>query len=251
MLEGEQQDANIEVESSEPSVETSPVENTETSPEPAQKQVPFNQDPRIQDYIERQIAKRDEQYQRQMAEMQARFQEQFAPKPEKQVNPFVQKLREIDPSYAEYIESLEGRANKVDNLEKTLQRYEQQQLVAKYETAVERMHTESKTPEEIKPFIREQLDAMALSGRLQSPDQVQDVYKTVLARYTTLIDGLKRAERASYVQDKSKDTTAPTSQPKGKAPARNEKGQFTGDKEADLANIARRALKRARAEHDV
>lgn len=218
-----------------------------------EQQVPFHQDPRIQDYLERQLSRQTEAYQRQISEMEQRLQSTFEsklPKQEKQANEFVQRLREINPAYAEYIEQLEQRANKVESVESRLARYEHQTVVQQYESTVDRLHGEMKTSPEVKDFIKEQLDAMAVAGRINM-EQVPSAYKALHDKYSKLLDGVKRAERASYVQAKTQDSSSPTSQPKGKTPGRDEKGRFSGNRENDLAALAARAVKMAKAGNEI
>lgn len=256
MLEGDeiiQQDANYE-DSSEPQDETSP-ENISApeveSAQPEPKQVPFHEDPRVQDYIQRQIARQSETYEQKLQEMQRSLQERQQQAQPKQANPFVEKLREIDPAYADYIEGLETRANKVQDVEARIAAYEQQQIVEKYENTVNSLHSELKVSDELKPFIKEHLDSMALSGKLKDLSQVKDAYREVHNRYQSFLDAQRRNERASYVQSKSKDASVPSSQPKGKAPARDQSGRFTGNADQDLSSVVKRALKISRAENDI
>lgn len=256
----QQQGAN-EAESPEPQeqsaepIQESPAKETQSaqSPEP---NVPFHEHPRFKELIEerRQYADRVSQYESRFAEMERRLQDQAQqrPEPHKQVNPFVAKLKEIDPAYGQWAENMEQRAQQAEVLAREMQEIKQERIRSEYETTVSKLHSDSKVPESLRPFIREQLDALALSGQIRSVKDVPNAYKAIQEKYTSLIDGIKREERASYVSAKSQDASAPTSQPKGKAPSRNDRGQFTsGDRETDMAMLVKRALKISKAENDI
>lgn len=256
-----QQDAQTPESSAPEQTADSSNQNTDTSSESvaqAHDNTPFHKHPRWQEMMEKARAAEErnsqyqsqlEQYQRKMAELENRFQSFAAPKPE--VNPFVSKLKEIDPKYGEWAETIESRATKAEQLEQELQQMRYERLVEKYESSVGRLHDEHKTPAEVRDLIKSQLDAEALSGRVSMKD-LPSHYKQLSERYGKLIENVKRAERESYVKAKTTDAKAPVSQPKGApAPARNNKGQFTGDRETDLANIAKRAIRIAKGEGDI
>lgn len=262
-VQGEQaqQDANQIEESSEPQTQSTDSKTLDSSAqtevvaatEQSEQEKPFHEHPRFQELIQknREAEQRAAQYEQMMADMRSKYDELSSKlQPPKQANPFVSKLREIDPAYAEYIESLESKASKADLALQRLEHLETQNLVKQYENQVERLHSDNKTPESVKSLIKEQLDHQALRGEIQLKD-VPGAYKKALDRYTKLIDDVKRGERASYVEVKTKDAQIPASQPKGKAPPRNEKGQFTGDREADMALIAKRAVALSKAEKDI
>ncbi|HYE72212.1 MAG TPA: hypothetical protein VEF04_02735, partial [Blastocatellia bacterium] len=255
-----QQDANTIEETSAPQIESTDSQSVETSAqqsevsqEQSEKQVPFHEHPRFKELIDyrRQSEERLAAYEQQIQEMQRMYQEALkARQPQPEINPFVAKLKEIDPRYGEWAESVEARASKAEAVEQELQQLRTERLINQYESAVERLHSEHKTPDTMKARIKRELDAAVIRGEVKLQD-VPRAYKQAFDDYTKWLDEVKRSERASYVQDKSKDATAPSSQPKGKLPPRNEKGQFTGDRESDLAMIAKRALKLSKAEGEL
>jgi hypothetical protein len=259
MLEGEgiQQDANTEESSA--ASETSPQENqtevtaNETSGQKTQapEAKPFHEDPRIQDYIQRQVAREASQYERRMTELQRQFQEQTQARQPKQTNPFVEKLREIDPKYAEYIESLEARASKVEQLEQRLSGFDQKEIIKEYESTVGRLHGEHKVPKELQDDIKERLDAFAMRNPHIGLKDLPEAYKQIADARMKWLDGIKRAERASYVTDKTKDSRAPTSQPRGTAATPGKSREVHTDREAMLASVVKRALKTSKAESDI
>ncbi len=80
---------------------------------------------------------------------------------------------------------------------------------------------------------------------------LKDAYKRLHDEIKTVIDSTKREERKSYVTDKAKDAKLPTSQPKGAAPSRDDKGRYAGMSREDIRSvIASKALKLSKGEKD-
>lgn len=220
--------------------------------------VPFHKHPRWQEMMERsriaeerntQYQQQMEQYQRQSAEMERRF--QALSQPQKQANPFVEKLKEIDPRYGEWAESMETRAAKAEQLENTLKQMQYESLVAKYESSVDRLHNDNKTSPEVRELVKSRLDAMAQAGHVNLQN-LQQVYKAEVDRYNKVLDQVRRSERESYTKAKATDSQAPAATPKGApVPSRNTKGQFTGDREKDLAAITKRVMRLQKGESDL
>jgi hypothetical protein len=255
--ENTQQDAFIE----EPSApQTSDSQTSAPAPAPesesqAAKSVPFHEDPRVQEYVERQVRKQSEAYEQRFAEMQRQYQEVQSriPSPEKAKDPFLAKLAEIDPAYAKSLEDVYTKASSVEELRQEMQELKRERIVNEYNSTVSKLTAESKLPPEVQELVRENLDSLAKSGAIRSMQDVPVAYKQLADKYSKLVDGIKRSTTASYVTDKSKDAAAPTSQPKGKTVPRNDKGQFaaTGDWETDKAAIVARALKRNKAASEI
>lgn len=258
-----QQDAQIPESSAPEQTSDSNQQTTDTSQEhvaqtQSEDNTPFHKHPRWQEMMERsraaeernsQYERQMEQYQRQLGEMEKRF--QSFNQPQKPANPFVEKLKEIDPRYGEWAESMESRASKAEQLENDLKQLRYERLVEKYESSVDRLHNDLKTPAEVRELVKSRLDALAQTGQVNLQN-LQQAYKAEAEKYTKLVDQIRRAERESYTKAKAADTQAPTAAPKGApVPNRNQKGQFTGDRERDLAAISKRVMRLAKGESDI
>lgn len=192
------------------------------------------------------------EYEGRMSQMEKQFQSELARinQPTKEVNPFVAKLREIDPKYAEYIEGLEGRTSKVDSLEKELQALRNESLRSQYTSMVGNLHESNKVPEALRPFIQESLDARVMSGQVASLKEVNEAYKAEFEKFAKLLEATKRETTKSYAAEKTKDSSTPASQPKGKA-AGGKDVKASGSREDQLSQIAKLAVQKARAERDI
>jgi hypothetical protein len=253
-----EQDVN-ETESSAPETSSPSQENNAPPAEPQagaesqqSKSIPYE---RFQELVKarQESDARSQQYEAQLAKMQRDFQEQLTrlqqPQTAKQVHPLVAKMREIDPAYAEYLEGLESRSGKVESLAQELQQIKFQNVLNKYESSVNSLHEQHKTPETVRGFIKEVLDAKARSGELEL-DQIGSAYKAIADRYNQLLDSTKRETTKSYVKDKSKDSSAPASQPKGVAAGAKKSPRIT-DSEDMKADVVKSALAKWKAERDI
>lgn len=230
-----------------------PAAEAQPQTEQQQKTVPYD---RFQEMVKaRQDSdQRIQAYEDRMAKMEQNFQEQLArlqqPKPAKQEAALIAKMREIDPAYAEYLEGLESKSGKVDEIAQELQQFKLQNMRNQYESMINGFHEQHKTPESLRGFIKEHLDAQALGGNLKSLDQIEKAYKAVHDRYNQFLESTRRETTKSYVKDKSKDASAPASQPKGVAAGVKKTQQFT-DSEDMKSDVVKSGLAKWKAERDI
>lgn len=261
-FEGEdiQQDANLGESSDAPqtSTENQPEvtasEHSASTPKAESQSRPFHEDPAIQDYIQRQVAKQASEFEKRMAELSKRYESQSQarqPQQPKAVHPLIEKFREIDPRYAEYLEGLEAKAAKAEELDQKFAAREQADIRTQFENQLAKLHGENKVPEEMQKRIRREIVALAQENPELGLNDLPRVYKEVLEENNKWIDSIKRSERASYVTDKTKDAKAPTSQPKGKPAVSNGTKPAHTDRESMMASVVKSALKRSRAESDI
>jgi len=248
-----QQDAN-EADTSEPQI-SSPEETNSTSAaervsqnSQSEKQLPFHEHPRFKELIEEKktYAEQLQQMQKQMQEMSQRYQQQAEPK---KSHPFVERLKEIDPAYGEWAGGLDGLKEQLAEMKAWKDEQGRQTVVREYESSVEKLHTEHKVPKELQELYKEQLDARAYKDPNFGLKDVPAAYKQLHEKYSKFLDATKRAERASYVVDKSKDSSAPSSQSKG-APAGKAKAPQFKDREEAYAAIVKQATTRSKADND-
>lgn len=224
------------------------AEGTQTN-----KALPFHEDPRIRDFIERQVSKQTQSYEQKLAEMERRYQS-FNQTPREPAaapkeHPFVAKLKEIDPTYGEWASNLEKAAQQAQEFTAWKQEQENQRIVQQYESTIEKLHAEHKVPKELQSLIKDSIDAAAFSGKVGMKD-LADFYKAKAESVLKYEEARNRAQRASYVQDKSKDAAAPTSQPRGK-PASAKAPQAPMDRETLYANVVKSSLTKSKAENDL
>ena len=254
-----QQDANTQ-ESSAPeqqaadSSEQSPAQ--ETQEQGTDRSTPFHEHPRFKELIDykNQSEQRLQQYEEKLQQMASQYEQamkaQRAQAEAPKMHPFVNRLREIDPMYGEWAQTLEQKAAVVEQLKAELDNMRNERLRSDYESGVSKLHAASKLPEKLQPFVKKELDNLIYQNKLTRLEDLPKAYKEVADEYSKLLEQEKRADRAQLVQEKSKDAKIPTSA-KGKTPPKSQSSEYTGDREADMATIARRVLKISRAGNEI
>jgi uncharacterized phage infection (PIP) family protein YhgE len=251
-----QQDANTpEPSAPESSSDETQKQQTSASDEgEGAKQVPFHEHPRFKELIEerRQYAEKQTAYERQLESLQRSLQEvQTRNKPAPQEDPLLSRLKGIDPEFGKWAEQQSQAAKEMAEFRAWRQQTEQQATVREYESTVGKLHSDNKVPDELKGLYDRALKAEFMANPNLGMKDVPQVYKTLHAELSKVLEGRDRATRASYVSDKSKDSLAPNTQPKGKPASSKGKSEFTGDRETDLAMLAKRAHKLVKAESDI
>lgn len=194
-----------------------------------------------------------------LAQLEARF-NQPAPqvaKPDTEYDSLIKDLKGIDPRLAAQVERHAKAAQTVEELQKRLEGLEtstkeqmQQATIKEAVGKVNQLHEANKVSPELKQLINDKLDLLYAQGKLD-PSKIETEYKSTLDSYSKIFDEIKRAERASYVTDKKKDASVPTSQPKG-TPAKqaSKKPSWSPDKETARQQIVSRFLKQQAANRD-
>ena len=193
----------------------------------------------------------EERYAAMEARMQ-QFSQQPKAQPQAEKNALLERLKGIDPEFAAMQEKLHNTLPTVEALQKELQTYKQDQIRNQAVQSINSLHESNKVSPEMREFINSQLDLAAMRGTLKDLSEIPNAYKNVHEQYKKFEDGIRRAERESYVTAKKVDSKTPTSQPKG-APASPapKKTEFSKDPELARQQIVSRYLKTAKAEADL
>lgn len=226
---------------------TAETEAQATAPAETKQETPFHEHPRFKELVEQKnrYAEEAKAIKEQLAEMQKRFEAQSQPKVTE--NPLLTRLKGIDPEFAEFIDKLNTRAQKVEELESRLARHDQEQLRSKAATELDRLHVENKVPEKMREFYNSQIELAAIRNPQLGLKDLPGLYKQVHEKYSQVLEETKRAERESYVASKKADAKVPASQPKGQTV---KPGQPTpkGDPHSRKQNIVQETMKALRSE---
>lgn len=228
---------------------SAPQETVESQTQPQEataKETPFHEHPRFKELIEerKQMQEQLQTFQRQFQEQQAQFKSFSEKKPDQHA--FVAKLAEIDPKYGEWAQDMEKTKQEFAELKAWRQEQARDKLISDYNTSVEKLNETNKVPAEWREFVKSQMDALAFSGRINDLKELPKAYADVYGKISKLMEGTKRAERASYVADKSKDSAVPASQPRGKV-ASGKADAAPKSRDEMLASVVSSALKQTRA----
>lgn len=220
--------------------------------------LPFHEHPRFKELVEQknQALQAQKSLEERYAQMEAQlkqFSQTNKPQPVKaDTDDLIEDLKKVDPRLAARFEQFAKTAQMTESLSQKLLQQEQAQVRNQAIAQVNTLHEANKVTPELKSFIENELDRMAIQGQIKDLAQIPTAYKAVHDAYTKFIDGIKRDTLKSYVPSKTADAKTPTSQPKGKPVSNTSKPQaFSKDPEQARAQIVSRYLKQAKAEADI
>lgn len=251
----EQLNSDVQVEaSSEPQSQAAEAPEAQASgqeQQQSQDNTPFHEHPRFKELIEEKNSYK-EQLSRMQEQIERLSQAQSQPKSQDaQKDALLERLKGIDPEFGSLIETFKKNAEKLEQLEQWKQQSETQTLQQQAVSTVTRLHEENKVPAEIRSFYDAMIRQEAASNPKLGLKDLPQVYKTVHERFTKYLDSTKRAERASYVQEKGADSKAPVSQPKGKTVTPQVRKQFSKDSGEERQETVSEVLKLMRAERNL
>lgn len=262
MFEVEQEqsnsDASTEV-SSEPQQQAA-TQESETSHEGQTNKTtedfkgPFHEHPRWKE--------REEQWSKKFQDLEARLQKQSeaqAPKQQQtqqeQKDELFERLKGIDKPFGERLEQMWNKLNKVDQIEQMTQAERQQTFQKTVADQFTKLCTDNKVPEGRREYYEVMMARMATKmrseGKAVGLDSMQSLFKQVHDSEAKYLDSLRRTDRESYVTDKKKDASAPTSQPKGKPASNAPKATPPRDAAEARQQTVSEVLRLARAEREV
>lgn len=166
----------------------------------------------------------DMQSQYKAMEQQINSLRQSQPKAPSETDQLLEDLKKVDPRLANVIASQLQAAETTKSVQARLEAFEKQsqesaqrQVITTALSKINSLHETNKMSEFGKQFINNQLDLAYRGGKLDASDikAVESAYSESLKAIKTYEDSFKRDVTKSYVQDKTKDASVPTSVPKG------------------------------------
>lgn len=256
-----QEDVQIEsAESSPPaqSAEASADQQQQPQKEASESQLPFHEHPRFKELIEQKNSYSEKLQQQEvaMARLQAQL-EMLQPKPQAPSKPaIINELKQVHPEFAALIEETYGYKDRLEAASKELeeikgwrQNQERQSLQTRYNNVLEQQATTYKVPEELRDFVKRQVEAEVRTNPNLRLEDVPAVYKAQFESINKLLSDRERKLRESYVSSKAKDAAAPVSI-KG-APASQGAEKFSSDPNEARDQVVKRALATYRASKNI
>jgi len=256
--EGTEVESQEDVESgSSPGEDTESSEGAETAgAAPAETKqdepAPFHEHPRFKELVEQKnhaIAAQKELEVR-FAKLQQQWDDSQKPKAPDEKAQLLDDLKKVDPRLAKMLEEISGSTQELQEFRDWRSKFEQQQTINQAVGKINQLHEANKLAPEMRQFVNSQLDLLYMQGKLNMGN-LEASYKEVHEGFKKFEDSVRRAERESYVKDKSKDSKIPTSQPKGTPAKQTAKKQaFSSDKEVARQQIVDRFIKLKAAEKE-
>lgn len=207
------------VEESAPQAEPVEVQAQESAEEPKQenKLPPFHEHPRFKEVIEqnRTYKTQMEQYQGALERLQGQMEmlrTQNAPKTEKPIDPFLADLEKVNPAYAKSLQSVYEQAAKTQALEQRIQQYEASQFAEKAQNHFKNLLESSKIadPMDRKLYeraVRAEVYEREAKGQKLGLKDLDTIFNEFHGEYSKAMEERNRKLTASYVKEKTKDTT--------------------------------------------
>lgn len=195
---------------------------------PKQQETPFHEHPRFKELVEQK-----NEFSKRYQDMESRYktlEQQLSsfrdsqPKAPTETDQLIADLKKVDPRLANVIESQLKAAKTAESVQQRLEQFEKQsQESARQSTLtsavskINSLHETNKMSDFGKQFINNQLDLAYRGGKLNASDlkAVESAYSESAKAVKAFEDSLKRDVTKSYVQEKTKDASVPSSLPKG------------------------------------
>lgn len=223
--QSQQSDVSQEV-SSEPQIESQPVQQ-EAQPK-VEKEVPFHEHPRWKEVMDERNSEREraKALELRLQQMEKQYQDSLKPKSE---DPMYERLKGIDPEFADYMKGLKSRAEKAEALEARLEQFEQQQFTNSAKTAFNQLNTKNGISPELSSIYEQQLEAAYARGEFKDIQGLEKAYEKIHTNFSKLLEARERQALEKYTATKKQDAKAPVTQPKGRAPTQNGKVDYSKD----------------------
>jgi hypothetical protein len=254
-----------EIESQTDVTPETPSESPESQPEqqegqevqaatPKQPEVPFHEHPRWKEVMEERNAERQAraQLEQQLQQMQKQILEAQKPKstqPDfKEVSSkMLERLKGIDPEYAQYTEMLQQQAL---SAKEELQAFREEQFVNSAVSKVQELNSKNGVTQEVAALYEAQLDRAYREGKIRSLADLEKTYASIHEPFSKMLAEREKQALAKYTTEKKAAAAKPAAQPKGKAPAPGQPRGPTNSQDRRSAMIAE-ALTQIRASKDL
>jgi len=240
--------------------DTSQEVTQETQAEQSPEPVPFHEDPKVQEYIQRQTDKQmeakleaqREQYDQEFSKLRSQYEQvqQSLPKPEKPSDPMIERMKQIDPEFGKYLEDQNAKIEQFEELQEWRQNQQAEQMNTRINSSIKELHTENSVPSELQEMYDAQIFKIAQSNPNLKESDLPKVYNQVHQQFVNVVNAVRRSERESYVNEKKAVSKAPPAS-KGEPVSPGKSAEFSKDPEARREQAIQRILKQSNAEGDI
>jgi hypothetical protein len=257
MLEQEQSqsDVNEEVSSEPSSTETNNISaDSEEKASTDSKDMPFHEHPRFRELVEQKNKYADsyKSLESKYAEMEKRLNEMTKATPsKKEEDALIARLKGVDPEFGERFAKLDATQQELAELKAWRSQMEGDRVREGAVNTIQSLHGQNKVSSEMQELYNEQLEALYARNPQGFLKDINASYKAVHERMSKVMEGIKRAERESYVQGKKADVKAPTAATKGKAVNPAKASDYSNDPALARQQLVQRVLKQAKASNNL
>lgn len=216
---------------------------------------PFHKHPRFVELVQQKnaFAEQAKTLESRLAEMQSQF-ESFKqarqPAPEKPKNPVISRLKEIDPEFGQSFEEVYSLKEEIAQLKQFQEQAQLEKIRTEAFSTINGLHETNKVPKELRDVYQTQIQAMVGANPKLGLKDLPNLYKSVHDQMSVIINGIKAAERNSYVSEKKQGSNIPATS-KGVPTPANKKMDLSQDPYEARQQLVKAILKESKANKDL
>jgi len=184
-----------------------------------------------------------------LAQMEKQFQEsQKVAKPEPS-DPMYDRLKGIDPEFADYLKEVRSQAGLAKELQDQLNGMKQEQFVNSALSKFDELTKANNVSPELANLYKASIDLQYREGKISNLSDLEKTYTDLHSKTSKFLQTQERSIIEKYTASKKSDARSPTGQPKGKAPTQTGKTEFSSDpteRKAQMVKIVADSLRAGR-----
>lgn len=194
------------------------------------KETPFHEHPRWKEVMEERNTERQraQALEQQLQQLQRQFQETQKAQ-SKPVDPMYERLKGIDPEFADYLKEAREQAALAKELQAELQGIRQEQFNTSAFSKFNELNKTNGVSPELARLYQAALEQEYAQGRIKTVDDIETAYANLHGSTKKYLETLERSTIEKYTSAKKKDSASPAGQPRGKSPVQGQKMQFSKD----------------------
>lgn len=207
----------------EPAASPEPQSDTQPEPQnaaPKAQEVPFHEHPRWKEVMEERNAEkqRAQALEQQLQQMQRQIQESHSKKQAPQ-DPMYERLKGIDPEFADYLKDVREQAALAKQLQEELGGMRHEQFVSSATQKFHDLNKANNVSPELGKLYYNSLDLAVREGKIKSVSDFERAYEELHGSTKKFLEAHERAALEKYTASKKQDASKPTGQAKARTPA--------------------------------
>jgi len=146
--------------------------------------------------------------------------QQWQQKSSKQENPLLSRLKGIDPEFGQAFEQIYTKASSVEALQQRLEEMQHAALRQQAVSTINSLHAENKVAKEQQDFYNAMIENEVRNNPNVNLSDLPQIYAKVHGTFSKFLETQRRVEKESYVENKKKDSSIPTTTKGKQVPAK-------------------------------
>ena len=191
-----------------------------------------------------------QQYEQRMADMERRYQEAQKPKTVER-DPMYERLKGIDPEFAEYLNDVRSQALSAKELREELNNMKQEQFVNSALGKFDELTKANNVSPELANLYKSNIDLMYREGKIKTLGDLEKAYTDLHGSTSKYLQAQERSIIEKYTSSKKADAKAPAAQSKGRAPSQSKSVEFSKNPQEAKAQLVKHIANSLKAGRDI